>query len=300
MADHEDFDDHLDNLLDSVLEDFRKVDSAQTQPKSQESSHLLPSTSGKDQAPLGQGLGLGLPTLSPGKKKSGSTKSRSSTSNQPAASTSRPTVVDPSNSSMAATLEKLAAQTRQTVESMEASPSDEDAMGNQLVENLVKQFEDLGGSQVCAGTHESATRTRIRSLLGLRTDLSLKDMQSIMDTMMRQLLSKDILHEPMKEIGERYPEWLEVNKSKLSHEDFVRYSRQHQFIVQLCKVYDTTPDDFQKIVDLMHSMQDCGQPPSDIVRELAPGLELGEDGLPVLPDFPLAGAQGGRENCNIM
>ncbi|KAJ7568141.1 hypothetical protein O6H91_01G020500 [Diphasiastrum complanatum] len=253
MADHEDFDDHLDNLLDSVLEDFRKVDSAQTQPKSQESSHLLPSTSGKDQAPLGQGLGLGLPTLSPGKKKSGSTKSRSSTSNQPAASTSRPTVVDPSNSSMAATLEKLAAQTRQTVESMEASPSDEDAMGNQLVENLVKQFEDLGGSQ---------------------------DMQSIMDTMMRQLLSKDILHEPMKEIGERYPEWLEVNKSKLSHEDFVRYSRQHQFIVQLCKVYDTTPDDFQKIVDLMHSMQDCGQPPSDIVRELAPGLELGEDGLP--------------------
>lgn len=103
----------------------------------------------------------------------------------------------------------------------------------------------------------------------------------MMDTMMRQLLSKDVLHEPMKEIGERYPEWLAANKGRLSEEDFGRYAKQHQHIKELCVIYENTPDDFQKIVELMQKMQDCGQPPSDIIRELAPGLELGDDGLPM-------------------
>ena len=108
----------------------------------------------------------------------------------------------------------------------------------------------------------------------------LQDMQGLMDTMMRQLLSKEVLYEPMKEIGDRYPGWLESHKSELSSEDTARYTRQYDFIKQLCHVYETTPDDFSKVVDLMQNMQDCGQPPPDIVRELAPGLELGEDGLP--------------------
>ncbi|KAI5061548.1 hypothetical protein GOP47_0024053 [Adiantum capillus-veneris] len=47
-------------------------------------------------------------------------------------------------------------------------------------------------------------------------------MQAIMDTMMQQLLSKEVLHEPMKELYEKYPNWLEVNKSSLSDEDFRR------------------------------------------------------------------------------
>lgn len=100
---------------------------------------------------------------------------------------------------------------------------------------------------------------------------------------MRQLLSKEVLHEPMKEIGERYPQWLAANKSQISQEDYSRYSRQHKFILQLCDVYESTPEDFQKIMDLMQSMQNCGQPPSDIVKELAPGLDLDQDGLPMYP-----------------
>ncbi len=32
-------------------------------------------------------------------------------------------------------------------------------------------------------------------------------------------------------------------------------------------------------------MQETGQPPADIVKELAPGLEFGPDGLPLLPNM---------------
>lgn len=39
-------------------------------------------------------------------------------------------------------------------------------------------------------------------------------------------------------------------------------------------------------------MQACGQPPEEIVQDLAPGLAFGEDGLPQLPG-------SATDNCTI-
>lgn len=99
-------------------------------------------------------------------------------------------------------------------------------------------------------------------------------MESIVETMMQQLLSKEILYEPMKEIGERYPKWLEENKAKLTNEEYARYSQQYEFIKDLNQVYEAEPENFNKIVELMQKMQECGQPPNDIVQELAPDFDL--------------------------
>ncbi|KAJ4837161.1 hypothetical protein Tsubulata_036478 [Turnera subulata] len=95
-----------------------------------------------------------------------------------------------------------------------------------------------------------------------------------LETMMQQLLSKEILHEPMKEIGERYPKWLEEHKASLSKEDYNRYFHQYELIKNLNEVYEREPNNFTKIVDLMQKMQECGQPPSDIVQELAPDIDF--------------------------
>ena len=99
-------------------------------------------------------------------------------------------------------------------------------------------------------------------------------MESIVETMMQQLLSKEILHDPMKEIGERYPRWLEDHKASLSTEDYMRYSHQYELIKDLNEVYENDSTNFNKIVELMQKMQECGQPPSDIVQELAPDFDL--------------------------
>lgn len=101
-----------------------------------------------------------------------------------------------------------------------------------------------------------------------------QDMESIVQTMMQQLLSKEILQEPMKEIGERYPKWLEEHKSGMSKEEYDRYHRQYELILKLNEVYENDSGNFPKIVDLMQKMQECGQPPNDIVQELAPDLDL--------------------------
>jgi len=244
----------LDDLLESALDDFGKLelDSTQRAATTENSSGLIEERQEKHSV---QGLGVGLP--SPPSKRRG--KQKIGTSSKPMST----------DAHVAETLEKLAQQTRQTLQGLD-SAAQEDPAGEKLVENLFKQFEEIGGTQ---------------------------DMQSVVDTMMRQLLSKEILHEPMKEIGERYPIWLEERKSTISKEDYERYSCQYELIKQLCKVYEAEPDNFDKIVELMQKMQDCGQPPSDIVQELAPGLNLGSEGGPALSELF---ADNSGSNCSIM
>jgi len=99
-------------------------------------------------------------------------------------------------------------------------------------------------------------------------------MESIVETMMQQLLSKEILHEPMKEIAEKYPKWLEDHKSSLSKEEYERYAHQYELIRNLNEVYDNDAGNFNRIVELMQKMQECGQPPNEIVQELAPDFDL--------------------------
>eukprot|EP00244_Chara_vulgaris_P012012 TRINITY_DN6169_c0_g1_i8.p1 TRINITY_DN6169_c0_g1~~TRINITY_DN6169_c0_g1_i8.p1 ORF type:complete len:342 (-),score=57.57 TRINITY_DN6169_c0_g1_i8:426-1451(-) len=245
-------------------------------------SYSLASNS-KHTLPDVQGLGgKGLPALLPPDRR----KAKKPSAGHHAAGSCPPPVVPkggPSSSGsrgidadlsgredgVSATLQALASQTRQTVDRMDpkANEEEEPTADHEFVEKLMEQFESLGGSQ---------------------------DIQGLMETMIKQLLSKEVLHAPMMEISERYPVWLEANKSKISEEDYSRYAKQLDLMKKLCEMYDTCPEDFEKIMELMQQMQDCGNPPSEIMKELAPGLDVGKDGLPVLPDLSaLAGMTGG-------
>jgi peroxin-19 len=112
-----------------------------------------------------------------------------------------------------------------------------------------------------------------------------EDFQSVIDNMMRQLLARDVMYEPMKQICEMYPTWLAENVSKLSTIEYETYGKQFQLFQQLTAVYETEPDNFPRLMELMHDLQETGQPPAEIVKKLAPGLDLGEDGLPTLPNM---------------
>ncbi|KAH9327588.1 hypothetical protein KI387_007766, partial [Taxus chinensis] len=113
----------LDDLLDSALDDFGKLEVGPS-----------PKVVTDDNSCSVQGLGTGLPSLAPSKKK-GKQKIGSY-------SASKPTSTD----AHAETLEKLAQQTRDTLQGLQSSAQDEVA-GEKMVEDLFKQFEDLGGSQ---------------------------------------------------------------------------------------------------------------------------------------------------------
>ena len=93
---------------------------------------------------------------------------------------------------------------------------------------------------------------------------------ALVDGIMRQLLSKDILYQPMKEIGERYPPWLEEKKDSLDPREYAQYTKQYQYIQKICGIYESDPDDFMGLMTLLQEMQECGQPPQDIIDELSP------------------------------
>lgn len=126
------------------------------------------------------------------------------------------------------------------------------------------------------------------------------EMQSLMDAIMKQLLSKEVLYDPLREIGGRYPQWIEENKDRLGAEDLERYTRQLASIERICAQYDEAPDDFPALMGLLQEMQECGQPPDEIVQELAPGMAFGSDGLPFLPSGGAPGAGADPGQCVVM
>jgi peroxin-19 len=38
-------------------------------------------------------------------------------------------------------------------------------------------------------------------------------------------------------------------------------------------------------MELMSDIQEFGQPPAEIIKELAPGLEFNADGMPIMPNM---------------
>ncbi|KAJ3039067.1 hypothetical protein HDV00_012625 [Rhizophlyctis rosea] len=126
--------------------------------------------------------------------------------------------------------------------------------------------------------------------------MSSGDFENQFGGMMEQLMSKDLLHEPMKDLAAKYPEWMNANASQVSAEDMTKYKKQLEIIKEIVAIYDACPtaeasaEDSRKVADLMQQMQECGNPPEEILQELAPGMEMGSDGLPKL----------GGDSCSLM
>jgi peroxin-19 len=100
--------------------------------------------------------------------------------------------------------------------------------GGDMMQNMMKEFEKLAEK---------------------------KDFDSVMNSMMKQLLSKEIMYEPMKEITEKYPEWLADNERKLSKEEYKKYGMQYQYMQKIVAVFETEPDNFERITMLLMEMQ---------------------------------------------
>ncbi|KAK4237431.1 Pex19 protein family-domain-containing protein [Achaetomium macrosporum] len=92
--------------------------------------------------------------------------------------------------------------------------------------------------------------------------------------MMEQLTNKEILYEPMKELDEKFPEWLEKNRDKTPAEDVKRYEEQQSLVREIVLKFeestysDSSTADREYIVDRMQKMQASGSPPSDLVGDM--------------------------------
>lgn len=107
---------------------------------------------------------------------------------------------------------------------------------------------------------------------------------------MSSIMSKEVLYEPLKELGEKFPPYLSENATKLSAEDKTRYESQLDRINKILKIFedpkysDEDKDKSIELVELMGQMQSFGTPPTEVMGDLPPGFNLGADGMPQLPE----------------
>jgi len=126
-------------------------------------------------------------------------------------------------------------------------------MGNEMMESMMKEFENMGNKE---------------------------DSEEIVEGMMKQLISKEIMYEPIKQVTDKFPHWLARKKNSLSDEEYNRYGNQYQYFQRIVHLYENDPDNFPRLMELLQDVQEYGQPPADIIKELAPDLDLDEDGMP--------------------
>ncbi|XP_010888081.1 peroxisomal biogenesis factor 19 isoform X2 [Esox lucius] len=126
----------------------------------------------------------------------------------------------------------------------------------------------------------------------------------IMQSIMQNLLSKEVLYPSLKEITEKYPEWLNSNRQSLPPDEFQRYVRQHKVMGEICSQFEKEGERgggdvegrFESILELMQQLQDLGQPPKELAGESPPGLNFDLESL----NLPGASGAGAAEQCLIM
>lgn len=114
---------------------------------------------------------------------------------------------------------------------------------------------------------------------------------SMMQGMMQNLLSKDLLYPALRDIVDKYPDWLADKRSSLADEEYERYNRQFGLMRQVCEEFEAEGASdgaevkqarFERVLSLMQKMQECGHPPKDLV-EIGP--DIGLDGrVPGMPE----------------
>lgn len=133
-----------------------------------------------------------------------------------------------------------------------------EGLSEEVIARMVDEFEKLGGKD---------------------------DFNAVLEGMMKQLLTKDLMYTPMKQICEKFPGWLARNRSSLPKPEYEKFGKQYQCFQQLVMTYETDPDNFSRITALMQDLQEYGNPPAEIITEIAPGIELTADGIPTLPNM---------------
>ena len=120
------------------------------------------------------------------------------------------------------------------------------------------------------------------------------DLSKMFLGMMEQLTNKDMLYEPMKELDEKFPDWLAKKKKggKMPQADMTRYENQRVIVREIVGKFeergysDEDPRCIEFIWERMQKMQNEGSPPEDLIANPFPGM----GGLP-----GLGGKEGGED-----
>nr|XP_019045702.1 hypothetical protein I302_06093 [Kwoniella bestiolae CBS 10118]OCF24632.1 hypothetical protein I302_06093 [Kwoniella bestiolae CBS 10118] len=158
-------------------------------------------------------------------------------------------------------------------------------------ETLAKTLESLNkaGSKPSGGAangQQPDLSALLASLGGdpdLLKDLNLGDggdddgeLADVLEGMMRQLMNREVLEEPMNELASKYPPYLASPPPGVTSEDLTKYRQQNEVVQKIVQLFakPTYSDekDGKEIAGLVSEMQDLGGPPKEIMGDLPEGF----------------------------
>jgi peroxin-19 len=128
---------------------------------------------------------------------------------------------------------------------------------NKLKNSSVQAEAKVQESKNELGFDEAAMEQMMKDLEGMMEG---GDMEDIFGGVLSQLVNKELLYEPMKELADKYPDWINENESTLEKSEVTRFVEQHKIVVQIVAVFDGTAgeepsaEESQKILELMQEV----------------------------------------------
>lgn len=129
----------------------------------------------------------------------------------------------------------------------------------------------------------------------------LPELMPFMHNVMQRLMSKELLYPSLKEIVDKYPSWLADKRSSLKTDEYNKYSEQYNLMKSVCDAFENENESdsdeikkerFEKVLMLMQKIQNCGNPPKDLVSDISQNVPLDEHGNLQIPGMP--------QQCTIM
>ena len=97
-------------------------------------------------------------------------------------------------------------------------------------------------------------------------------MEELAGKLLEVFMKKDLLYEPLLDSRKNYEEYFKKEEGKIPQADLERYRNQYKLILEILEVFDKTPEDKTRLMDLFERMQDYGQPPAGIVSVSLPTM----------------------------
>lgn len=146
------------------------------------------------------------------------------------------------------------------------APNTSDASFQETIRRTMERMQSSGDQATAAaasGTEEDFMSEMLKQLSSgnLNVDGSEEDFSKMLMGMMEQLTNKEILYEPMKELHDKFPAWMEKNRAATPAEDLKRYDEQRTLVAEIVAKFqestysDSNAQDREYIVDRMQKVR---------------------------------------------
>lgn len=101
------------------------------------------------------------------------------------------------------------------------------------IRKTMERMQNSGESASAAAANSSEEDFLAQMLKEMGNGGNDEDLNKMLMGMMEQLTNKDILYEPMKDLNDKFPEWMEKNKDKTNPADLEKYKEQQGLVAEI-------------------------------------------------------------------